>query len=100
MDPANVHLREAGDLSRRAGFSQPAIWMVVGASSWRARVRLGSGQAVTVGVRPEHLVACGEGEEAQVRGPVEMVEQLGADALVHIGHGEATVIAANIPTAA
>ncbi|MEO8537053.1 MAG: TOBE domain-containing protein, partial [Betaproteobacteria bacterium] len=31
--------------------------------------------------------------DAVLSGPVEMVENLGADALVHIGHGGATVIA-------
>jgi ABC-type sugar transport system ATPase subunit len=51
-----------------------------------------SGQPITVGVRPEHLVPC-NASEASLRGPVEMVEQLGADALVHIGHGNGTVIA-------
>ena len=51
-----------------------------------------SGRAVTVGIRPEHFAPCGA-SEAVLSGPVEMVEQLGADALVHIGHGGATVIA-------
>ena len=51
-----------------------------------------SGRAVTVGIRPEHFVPCGE-RDAIVSGPVEMVEQLGADALIHIGHGGSTVIA-------
>jgi len=57
-----------------------------------SRARLPSGRAVTVGIRPEHLMPCGE-RDAFVTGPVEMVEQLGADALVHIGHGKGAVIA-------
>ncbi len=51
-----------------------------------------AGAAVTVGVRPEHLVPCGEAD-AMVSGPVEMVEQLGADTLIHIGHGAEMIIA-------
>ena len=41
--------------------------------------------AVTVGIRPEHLHAVRAERDALCRGPVEMVEQLGADTLVHIG---------------
>ena len=51
-----------------------------------------AGRAVTVGVRPEHLRLAGP-EDAIVSGTVEMVEQLGADTLLHIGHGAATIIA-------
>jgi len=51
-----------------------------------------AGRAVTVGVRPEHLRPA-EAGDAMVSGTVEMVEQLGADTLLHIGHGAATVIA-------
>jgi sn-glycerol 3-phosphate transport system ATP-binding protein len=51
-----------------------------------------AGRAVTVGVRPEHLRPA-EAKEAMVSGTVEVVEQLGADTLLHVGHGEATVIA-------
>ena len=51
-----------------------------------------AGRAVSVGMRPEHLVPCSEAE-AMVKGPVELVEQLGADALIHIGHGPTNVIA-------
>ena len=53
---------------------------------------LAEGRGVTVGIRPEHLVACGAAEAA-LSGPVEIVEQLGADALVHVAHGGATIIA-------
>jgi ABC-type sugar transport system ATPase subunit len=55
-------------------------------------VRLAHGQPVTVGIRPEHVVPCGPAGAA-LQGPVEMVEQLGADALVHVGHGDAALIA-------
>jgi len=51
-----------------------------------------SGRSITVGIRPEHLLPCGE-NGASLSGPVEMVEQLGADALVHISRGDRTIIA-------
>jgi len=54
--------------------------------------RIEAGRAVTIGIRPEHMLPCAEAD-AFFSGPVEMVEQLGADSLVHIGHGDATVIA-------
>jgi len=57
-----------------------------------ARAALESGRAVTVGIRPEHFVTCGE-RDAFVSGAVELVEQLGADSLVHLRHGDGTIIA-------
>jgi sn-glycerol 3-phosphate transport system ATP-binding protein len=51
-----------------------------------------SGRTVTVGIRPEHLQPA-KGANANVTGLVEMVEQLGADTLIHISHGPDTVIA-------
>ena len=51
-----------------------------------------TGRAITVGVRPEHLKPC-NGADAIVSGTVEMIEQLGADTLVHIGQGSDPVIA-------
>jgi sn-glycerol 3-phosphate transport system ATP-binding protein len=51
-----------------------------------------AGRAVTVGIRPEHLRPS-SGADAMVSGTVEMVEQLGADTLVHIGHGADTIVA-------
>jgi sn-glycerol 3-phosphate transport system ATP-binding protein len=51
-----------------------------------------AGHAVTVGIRPEHLMPVGAAE-AQVTGVVEMVEELGADTLIHIGHGASRIIA-------
>jgi sn-glycerol 3-phosphate transport system ATP-binding protein len=50
------------------------------------------GAAITIGIRPEHLHPSAA-DGAMVAGPVEMVEQLGADTLVHIGHGADTVTA-------
>ncbi len=47
---------------------------------------------MTVGIRPEHLQPC-EAGEAALSGPVEMVEMLGADMLLHVGHGAHTVLA-------
>ena len=66
-----------------------------GGEARTSRAALEHGRAVTIGIRPEHLVPCGE-REAFVSGPVEMVEQLGADALVHIGYG-GTAIVARVP---
>ncbi|HEY6895056.1 MAG TPA: TOBE domain-containing protein, partial [Rhodanobacteraceae bacterium] len=63
-----------------------------GGAARTSRATLESGRQVTVGIRPEHLAACAE-REAVLSGPVEMVEQLGADALVHVAHGSNTVIA-------
>jgi ABC-type sugar transport system ATPase subunit len=63
-----------------------------GGDARSSRSRPESGRAVTVGIRPEHFVPCAS-TDAFLSGPVEMVEQLGADALVHIGHGGNTVIA-------
>jgi len=63
-----------------------------GGEARTSRASVESGRAVTVGIRPEHLVPC-NARDAFVSGPVEMVEQLGADALVHIGHGAAPIIA-------
>ncbi|MFO1323137.1 MAG: sn-glycerol-3-phosphate import ATP-binding protein UgpC [Burkholderiales bacterium] len=51
-----------------------------------------AGTAVTVGIRPEHLRPV-DAAAAMFAGPVEMVEQLGADSLVHLGHGAGTIIA-------
>jgi sn-glycerol 3-phosphate transport system ATP-binding protein len=50
-------------------------------------LRAVAGSDVTVGVRPEHLVATGSGPEFRFN--VESVEALGADSLVHgtFGHG-------------
>jgi sn-glycerol 3-phosphate transport system ATP-binding protein len=50
------------------------------------------GAAVTLGIRPEHLRPVDAGS-AMVGGEVQMVEQLGADTLVHLAHGEGTIVA-------
>jgi len=50
------------------------------------------GRAVTVGVRPEHLRPC-PAADAIFAGAVEMVEELGADTLLHVAHGKGLVIA-------
>jgi sn-glycerol 3-phosphate transport system ATP-binding protein len=54
--------------------------------------KLDAGRDVVVGIRPEHLVPARNGERV-VAGNVEMIEHLGADSLVHVGHGNTTVIA-------
>jgi sn-glycerol 3-phosphate transport system ATP-binding protein len=51
-----------------------------------------AGRAVVVGVRPEHLRPVAP-DEGMLAGSVEMVEQLGADVLVHVAHGATPVIA-------
>ncbi|HKP65682.1 MAG TPA: sn-glycerol-3-phosphate import ATP-binding protein UgpC [Casimicrobiaceae bacterium] len=63
-----------------------------GGTARTSRGPLEHGRAVIAGVRPEHLVPCGE-RDATLSGTVEMVENLGADSLIHIGHGDNTVIA-------
>jgi ABC-type sugar transport system ATPase subunit len=51
-----------------------------------------TGRDVIVGIRPEHLEVV-DPADAYFAGPVELVEQLGADTLVHIAHGaERTVV--------
>ena len=54
--------------------------------------RPAAGVPVTVGIRPEHLRPVGE-RDAMLAGEVQMVEQLGADTLVHVAHGNDTVVA-------
>jgi sn-glycerol 3-phosphate transport system ATP-binding protein len=55
-------------------------------------VRGGAPEAITVGVRPEHLVP-GSDAEPTFRFKVETVEALGADSLVHGAFGGATLVA-------
>jgi sn-glycerol 3-phosphate transport system ATP-binding protein len=50
------------------------------------------GAAVTVGIRPEHLRPV-DADRATLAGEVQMVEQLGADTLVHVAHGTSSVVA-------
>jgi sn-glycerol 3-phosphate transport system ATP-binding protein len=50
------------------------------------------GAAVTLGIRPEHLRPV-DAASAMVGGEVQMVEQLGADTLVHLAHGDGTIVA-------
>src|SRR5438045_7712759 len=69
-----------------------AIALDQGGSVRSANVKVEAGRAVTVGIRPEHLHPTGEAD-GSVSGTVEMVEQLGADTLVHIAHGRDLVIA-------
>ena len=51
-----------------------------------------AGRAVVAGIRPEHLVACAEAD-AICGGTLEMVEQLGADSLLHLARDGGAVIA-------
>jgi sn-glycerol 3-phosphate transport system ATP-binding protein len=50
------------------------------------------GTPITIGIRPEHLHPVGE-RDAMMAGEVQMVEQLGADTLVHVGHESDTIVA-------
>src|SRR5437667_4842200 len=69
-----------------------AIALDQGGAVRGANAHVEAGRTITVGIRPEHLRASGS-SEAFVTGTVEMVEQLGADTLIHIGHGNDLVIA-------
>ena len=53
------------------------------------------GRVVTVGIRPEHLVRA-DADAADFSGVVEMVEQLGADNLAHLSHGD-ELLAVRLP---
>ena len=54
-----------------------------------------AGRRVVAGIRPEHL-APGAAGEASLAGTLEMVEQLGADSLLHLAR-EGTTIVARVP---
>jgi sn-glycerol 3-phosphate transport system ATP-binding protein len=69
-----------------------AIALDAGGSVQRVDGSLQPGRDVVVGIRPEHLVPARDGERV-LAGEVEMVEHLGADSLVHVGHGKTTVVA-------
>jgi len=58
----------------------------------RTDVRVEPGREVTVGVRPEHLTL-GAAADSAILGTVEMIEQLGADTLVHVAADRAQVVA-------
>ncbi len=66
--------------------------LLAGGEVPRAQAGGAPGTPVTLGIRPEHLRPSGAAESV-VSGQVEMVEQLGADTLAHVGHGAATVVA-------
>jgi len=58
----------------------------------RTDVRVEPGREVTVGVRPEHLTL-GAAAGSAISGTVEMIEQLGADTLVHVAADKSQVVA-------
>jgi len=97
-DLFDVKLREkvADAASGRTTASVPAtiiaLWWNDRAAVQASRVRTENGRAVQVGIRPEHLRPC-DPSRAFFSGQVEMVEQLGADMLIHIAHGKDMVIA-------
>jgi sn-glycerol 3-phosphate transport system ATP-binding protein len=51
-----------------------------------------AGRAVTVGIRPEHVIP-GSESDGLFAATVELVEHLGADTLVHLSHGKDLVVA-------
>jgi sn-glycerol 3-phosphate transport system ATP-binding protein len=57
-----------------------------------------TGRAVTVGIRPEHLRPA-DASASLFAGTVELVEQLGADTLVHLAHGN-DLVTARLPQGA
>jgi sn-glycerol 3-phosphate transport system ATP-binding protein len=69
-----------------------AIELDAGGVVQRCDGKLEAGRDVVVGVRPEHFTPARDGERV-LAGTVEMIEHLGADSLVHVAHGETTVIA-------
>ena len=69
-----------------------AFTLVQGGGVRAVNVNVETGRTVTVGFRPEHLRPS-DASDGSVTGTVEMVEQLGADTLVHIGRGNDLVIA-------
>ncbi|MCW4151559.1 sn-glycerol-3-phosphate import ATP-binding protein UgpC [Halomonas sp. 18H] len=55
------------------------------------------GEAVCLGVRPEHLVQVGQGDDATLTTQVELVEPLGADTLAHVRlDGQAELLVARL----
>ena len=54
--------------------------------------KLEPGRRITVGVRPEHFTPCVP-SAANLVGSVEMIEALGADTLIHVAFGGASLIA-------
>ncbi len=58
-----------------------------------AALRDGAPEAITVGIRPEHLVPGESAGGPAFRFTVETVEALGADSMVHGAFGSATVVA-------
>ncbi len=89
-----------------AGFiGSPAMNFMAGKGAGAGRIALDAGgivahakgivetgKAVVVGIRPEHLTPC-SAADAAITGSVELVEQLGADTLAHVGHGGAMIVA-------
>jgi sn-glycerol 3-phosphate transport system ATP-binding protein len=57
-----------------------------------AQMRAQAPEAVTVGVRPEHLVADGA-EGLRIPFRIETIEALGADSLLHGAFGQGTLVA-------
>ena len=71
---------------------QGAIALQAGGSVRGFNGTVESGRDVVVGIRPEHFIPAPDGERV-LAGPVQMIEHLGADSLVHVEHGKTTVIA-------
>jgi sn-glycerol 3-phosphate transport system ATP-binding protein len=63
-----------------------------GGGALTAGAKTSAGRKVTAGVRPEHLTPCTP-SAANLVGSVEMIEALGADTLIHVAVGGASIIA-------
>ena len=92
-----------------AGFiGSPSMNFLVGRSEGGGRIALEhggavrhasgtaeAGRAVTVGIRPEHVIP-GSESDGLFSATVELVEHLGADTLVHLSHGK-DLVSARMP---
>jgi multiple sugar transport system ATP-binding protein len=90
MNMARATVSADGTQLQASGFSAPVP------QAWRAAVRPYAGRELLLGVRPEHV---GEAaahpwtSTAPLGGPVEIVETIGHEVIVHIRCGDDIVIA-------
>ena len=55
-----------------------------------------AGRTIGLGIRPEHVREAGPGDEARLRGRVQLVEALGAELLVHVEIAAAPLIVPDV----
>ena len=90
MNMVRARVSEDGSRLVAGGFETPV------AERWRAGVRPHAGREVLLGVRPEHVGEDGVHSwqnTARIGGPVEIVETIGHEVIVHLRCGEDIVIA-------